>query len=332
LSENATIPALAYYKYGHLSHSLENQETMSLRDIAKDPVWKQNTFFNQLRSYHDGDDFADKQIMLALLKESPFDDTRISSNERKSLVIRSLQTLVLFPTAIGHMYKAATDCTFQYWDEGAVYLIGSVEGSRWGGDDMYSGVGMYGFAKELCEEFKVCTSSGNAETNERLIGYFSNGEDLISGGSCAALQQLIETKVVPTLLTALVQGAIHFAGKSSARGDAYVMAEAILPFLSNIEDSKANAMIIEGNLLLNSTGDSTKVIDAFSHLLVDMDVNCDEVGLFEGNQNLTLCAVHCDEVGLFEGNQNLTRCFYDPDQSTDLSDGLYITGTYVKER
>lgn len=310
LSENALIAALDYYEYGHLS----SQQTPSLRDLARDPGLKQNSFFQTLKKYHKNDDFfADKKIMLALREEAPF--YNISTDVRTSLVARSLQTLVLLPAAIGSMYKTASEaeCTFQHWDEGAAYLIGSIEGPQWGGDSDDNGVAMYGLAKELCNEFRVCTPSGNAETNERLIEYLSNGEDLISGGSCASVNDHIEMKVVPTLMATLVQGTILYAGKPTARGDAHVFAETILPFIN--EDGKSNATVIAGNSRLDYTGSSMEVIDAFSHVLSNMGVDCEEVGSFEGNVAHTLC-----------------KDTYDPDQSTDLSDGLYITKTSVRDR
>ncbi len=306
-----------YYEHGHLIHS-SIQNRKSLHELATDSGLKGNQFFDQVRRYHTDDSFADTNIIRpALKKEGSF--ANITADDQSSLVVRSLQILVLLPTAIGHMYRASSmtgnDCIYEHWDKGVVYLLGSIEGPRWGGDAEHNGVGMYGFAKELCDKFKVCTSSGNAESNELLFKHFSTGKDIISEGNCENLEQLIETKIVPTLLTSLVQGAIYFAGQSFHRGDARVVAEAILPFLPSGELFKGNVQIIKDNLRLDFVGNSSEVVGSFTDILVNMTVDCAGVGILDGDETLTLCK---------ETN--------DPDESTDLSDGLYITRTSVKDR
>jgi hypothetical protein len=322
LDENAIIAAHACYEFGHLLHSADIGPIKSLKSIAQDPTWKQNKFFEMMKEYFGNENFADNIIEaeLSSLANAAEAQEALDSN-KMSVVMRSLQTLVLFPAGLGRMYEAKEICddkplALKYWDEGAAYLIGSVEGPTWGGDEMYKGVGMYGLAKELCQYFKTCTASGNAETNDRLIGYFKSGEDLISGNSCNSLDDFLEKKVMSILMATLIQGAIHSTEGLFARGDATVFADALMPLIDVVGDSDAaaNAQIIEDNLRSVNSGDSSQVIEAFSHLLSLTTVKCVDVGVF-GDDELTVCK-----------NTN------DPDQSTDLSDGLYITRTSVKDR
>ena len=317
MKEDASDAAISYYEYGHLS-ALRSSSYTSLRTLAKDPSWKNNPLSTKFQSYH-GDDpnFADTMIMDALRAFAPFHT--ISSDQLADVVVRSLQTLVLLPAGVGYMYKAFLDdnCAFTYWDKGAAYLIGSVEGSQWGGDEGDNGVSSFGLAKELCAEFSVCTISGNAETNDRLIQYFKDGEDLISGGTCADLDRYINVKVFPTLLIPLIQGSIAFAlaDNPKARGSAHVLALAVLPIVHEVDATSANA--IKQNSRLDAAGSSTVLINAFSNVLGGMGVNCFSVGAQSGTE--------ISEFGLCKDT-------YDPGQSTDLSDGLYITRTRVEDR
>ena len=326
LEENAIIAAHACYQFGHLLHSEDIGSIKSLKSIARDSTWKQNKFFDMMNEYFDNEYFADDQIESELANLANAAEAEEAMDQNKmSVVMRSLQILVLFPAGLGRMYEAKEICNdnndnkllaLQYWDEGAAYLVGSVEGPTWGGDEMYKGVGMYGLAKEFCQYFKTCTASGNAETNDRLIGYFKSGEDLISGNSCNSLDDFLEKKVISILMATLIQGAINSTEGLFARGDAFVFADAIMPLIDVDGNSEAlaNATIIEDNLRSVNPGDSTEVIEAFSHLLSLTSVKCADVGNF-GDDDLTVCE-----------NSN------DPDQTTDLSDGLYITRTSVKDR
>ena len=317
LSQNAVDAALTYYELG----SDLSEEGTSLRHLARDPTWKQSTYFQKFKDYHNRKDglskdaelYADETIMSALLKEEPFDS--ISNDARNAVILRSLQTLVLFPAAIGYMHKASSinDCTFSNWDKSIAFLVGSLEGPQWGGDRRNNGVGMYGLAKEMCDEFDTCTTSGNAQTNERLIEYFSSGEDLISGGSCGDLRSFVEGKVFPTLLTSLIQGIIGYAEAPDKHSDTFIMTQAVLPVIEALNENVANT--IKSSFLMDSSGSVQDAINAFAEVLPSLDVSCTGVGAFDGNKALTLC-----------------KDTYDPDQSTDLSDGLYITSTFVEDR
>lgn len=307
MEEGAWESAIAYYEHGHPAHTVD---TPSLRSLARDPTWKQSPYYNIFESYHDEEMFADEIIMAALEGDlEPFGEYR------RNIVMRSLQALVLTPAAIGYMYLSANDneCTFKHWDIGAAYLIGSVEGSQWGGDDRGNGVGLYGFAKELCNDFNVCTSSGDSEVNTRLVRYFKNGEDLISGGSCSNLKQFIELKLFPLVLVPLIQGAIEFAGYDEYKGESFVMAQALLPYVANVDTDSAK--MIKDVLTWTTNVTEQVFIDAFANVLGDMKVNCLDVGALSGQEDLGLC-----------------KQSYDPEKATDLSDGLYITRTYVDDR
>jgi hypothetical protein len=312
MEEGAWDAATSYYEHGHPSY---DYDTQSLRSLAKDASWMDSPHYNTFRLYHqDQDSFADTTIMAALA-----DELEYFTDYRRDIVLRSLQSMVLMPAAIGYMYLSANDndCTYMHWDRGAALLIGSLEGTQWGGDDRFNGVSLYGFAKELCDDFDVCTSSGDSEINTRLIQYLKNGEDLISGGSCSNLKRFIEVKLFPLVLVPLIQGAIISAGDVSLSGQSFVMAQALLPYVATFDENSAK--VIESYLDLSRLADTTNateiVIGEFAKVLGDMKVNCLDVGALDGQHNSGLCEFS-----------------YDSEKATDLSDGLYITRTYVEDR
>ena len=95
------------------------------------------------------------------------------------------------------------------------------------------------------------------------------------------------------------------------------MAQALLPYVATFDENSAK--VIESYLDLSRLADTTNateiVIGEFAKVLGDMKVNCLDVGALDGQQNSGLCEFS-----------------YDSEKATDLSDGLYITRTYVEDR
>lgn len=304
--EEALQAAEEYYTYGfHLALPPPGMQLTSLRDLANDPILQQNSFFEAMKFYHGTSNFADDIILNAIRGLGEFVGTSI--RQRRDAVMTALQALVLLPAAIGNMYKA-TSCEYLFWDKGASYLIGSIEGAEWGGDAKNSGVSMYHLAKELCQSFFVCALGKNALSNDKLLDFFSAGEELISGGTCGDLTEYMDKNIVPLLLGSLIQGVIDYSENDSLRGKAYVLQQAIVPFVAQATNNDTIANIIIDNTSLDNVGSMISVLNAFAGVIEPMGLDCLDI-------SKDLCP------------QGLNST-----ETTDLSDGLYITTTYVQNK
>lgn len=321
MNEGAWGGALQLYRHGYLPHGTD---TASLHELAENNQWKNNNpYFTDFKNYHDGDAlYTDKFIVKAL--EGQLEPVQLMSH-RKEVILRAIQTMVLIPSGFGYLYKTASDNTcnkdeaFESWDLGAAILIGSLEGPQWGGDERMNGVSFYGLSKEFCNDFGTCSTSGDADINGRLISLLKAGQDLINGGSCGNLQYLLAQKVFPAIMIPLIQGSIENAASTTVNGDGYVFAQAVLPHVKKI-DADADEVILpiltSFTPASNGTQAAIDVAEAFELVIADMSINCMEIGLYDDKSDFSVC-----------GSDT-----YDPLQSTELSDGLYITRTYVDDR
>lgn len=315
--EGALDSALDHYMYGSmLSPVNESFQSLQLMARSSSQMKSKPPFFKLFEDYYGDSAYVDT-IILSALSEPPSDDFLGLTLPDKAVIIqRSLQTMVLFSTALGSMFEAGDTCSYQKWDRAAALLIGSVEGDNWGGDSGNNGVTMYSLSKETCAFFDTCTNSDSAELNDDLFRFLSTGEDYISGGNCDDISSLVETEVIPLLLVPLIQGIVANSVESmkdESKADRFVLARAILPFV--YASNTTSAETIDSLTQLNSSDvSSTLMLDAFSGAINQMGVSCSDLGF-----SMTLEKGFC-----------LTE--YDPNDSSDLSNGLYITSTFVDER
>ncbi len=298
--EDAFQAAENYYIYGF---HLTSAQPPSLRDLTNDPTLQTNSFFNAIKLYHGSSTFADNMILSAIRGSMQF--IGASSMHRRDAVLSAIQTLVLLPAAIGNMYRA-TSCEKLLWEKGASYLIGSVEGTDWGGDKEKNGVGMYNLAKELCHNSGTCAIGNNALSNDKLFDYFSAGEQFIAGERCEDLTEFMDNNVVPLLLATLIQGVIEYSDDAN-RSKAYVLGQAIIPFVAQANNDTATETIL-ANTILEGDGSKISVLNAFASVIEPMGLDCKDI------------------------LEELCMDYYDSNDNTDLSDGLYITTTYVENK
>ena len=315
--EDALDSALDHYMYGSML-SLPEDGYQSLQEMALSTNQTKSPFFQLFKDYYNesGSSYADS-IILSALSESPSDEFIGLTLPAKAVIIqRALQTMILFPTALASMFEAGETCSFLGWDRAAAFLIGSIEGDTWGGDSGNNGVTMYSLSKETCGFFNTCTDSDSADINDDLFRSFSSGEDYISGANCDDISSFVENGVTPILLVPLIQGIVANSVESmkdESNADRFVLARAILPFVHNSNTTSADT-INTVTQLDNSDLNPMLLLDAFSGAIDQMGVSCTDLGF-----SIELEKGFC-----------LTE--YDPNDASDLSNGLYITSTNVDER
>lgn len=118
-----------------------------------------------------------------------------SNKQRKKIVVKSIQYLVIHMGALQALYNALSSCNDgitnsiaeEAWDQGVALLIGSLKGSLHRGST--EGQCFYALSKTRCQEFGTCGNEGYSNVNAKLklLPYTRKGE--IQGGSCNSLSQ-----------------------------------------------------------------------------------------------------------------------------------------------
>lgn len=308
MEENAVEAAEIYFTYGpFIPFPSAKMPFQSLRKVADSTSWLLDTnLFDPTANRFNPNfksTYASDLILHAIRGTDVFSQT--SLHERKDAILAGLKSLVLLPSAMGNMYALSTsDCSSSlFWDIGIAQIVGSIEGAAYGGDERKNGVSMFRLAEELCDSFDMCTSSGHARSNEGLMEYFTNGESMVSADKCEDAKTLMKQKVVPNMIGSLIQGIVKYSSSTSSKAKGYMYSLAMLPIVESINGT-SSATLLE-NARLDKEGWKPALIEAFAHVIEDLNINCKDIG----------------DVFCLEDVQ--------PD-TTDLSDGLYVTTTFVE--
>mmetsp|Transcript_19785 Transcript_19785/g.29123 ORF Transcript_19785/g.29123 Transcript_19785/m.29123 type:complete len:2165 (-) Transcript_19785:27-6521(-) len=315
MAESATEAAENFFTYGHfVRFPSSTRSFQSLRQVADSTSWLLDENRFDLTASRGAGSFnvktASDLIVHAIRGTSVFSQS--TKREREDAVLAGLQSLVLLPAAMGYMGMVATvpdgQCTLSDWDTGASMIVGSIEGAAYGGDERKNGVSMYRLAAGLCDSFDMCTtssttSSHHAQSNEVLIEYFTNGESMISSDGCQDAATLTKEKVVPNMLGSLIQGIVEYSSSTSSAARGYMYSQVMFPIVEAI--NATSSATLENNAKVGSEGSRPALIEAFAHVLEDLNINCEDIG----------------DVFCLEENKSDT---------TDLSDGLYVTTTFVE--
>lgn len=311
LSEDAPEAALEYFTTGDLIEYQVDQSLFQLTIDQTDTLTHPNRYYKHYEN-------VTELIINAIQATSQF--SNLDKSERIEAVSRAIQTLLFVQAGVSSLFGAVEDCesgSFGNWDRAAAYLVGSIEGEEFGGDSSGNGVSMYGLAKDTCKAFNTCADGGDADSNKYLIAAFTKGQDLISGQNCVELSDYVEKRILPLILVTLIQAVVQsIDGNSPAATQ--ILGLAILPFLEDIDPqtestNKAKSTIKDGSSA-NGSINGQKVMEVFADVLNDLWVDCNDVGFYEYSQT-DMCS--------FNATKN--------EQSYSLSDGLYITSTYVEE-
>jgi hypothetical protein len=250
--------------------------------------------FDSFSRYYDADDYADTIIRGALSGT----DTSLTDSQRRAIIVRSSQVLIMYFGALGAMYEAVSQCGTEAsvrsgavgsdsWDKGAALLIGSLEGTETGGSE--NGYMFYDLAQERCKQFGMCTDEmTDVEVNDQLIDLLYAGRGAMLGKSCNGLRKAAD-ELASLLLVPVVQSALSAALQISDSGNSdqgltkaegYVYTQQLLPLVDDANRDAATT--ISNNLGLpgpsNYKNVAKEVFAALAKSYSRLAVDCTIVG------------------------------------------------------
>jgi hypothetical protein len=300
LSMKAYTAAENLYTYGnHVSDtggiSMFNMATTPNRTI----VPQFDAFIQYYRkTYEVPDNYADHIIRDALQNS----DGRWSDAQRRIIVLRSAEVMVMYVGALQYLYAAVSACEANPvagegagygddWDRGAAMLIGSLEGTKKNGTN--EGHMFYDLSQQYCQAFGTCSHNDSSVTiNEDLISLLYMGRGAALSNSCPSLTKAA-SEIATLLVIPIIQGALHSAtqlSKSTSdsdlwRAEGYVFSRAILPLVARA--SSGAAATIDKYLGFpgpsNTRRTTSAVFSAFADAYPKMGVDCKRIGHVDGN-------------------------------------------------
>lgn len=300
--------AYDWYEYGW--NSVYNLQGLALNEVI--PTVDPN-MFGLFSDYYGGSSFADDYITALIERQSPYNEA--STEQTRWLLTAYFSYVVMFFSSASALQYASdqcsldTDTALDYWDTGAMFYIGSMEGELPEGSEA-GGLLLFSTAKDMCEEFGTCiddsefggTDIPKASSNEMLIASLNQGLDVIRSKQCTLLKDMV-ADMLAVMPIPLLQGTVKYAsfiaalpagsgGTSLAFADAF--SKAVVPLVAFEGDG--NALAIQGAMQFSPTekpGDYLVVVNALRSVLPDLDIQCDQVGDFvdeSGDADLCLSA------------------------------------------
>jgi hypothetical protein len=291
--------AMDLYQHGY--NSVYSLQRLALNEEIPEAS---NSLFEDFQAYYlpgvslvdDSSQIADYAIISALTQHKPFE--KASPDQLSEIVLGLLKYVVLYLSVITSLQFAVQECwnqetesSLDFWDMGAAFFIGSLEGSDVGGRD--GGQFLYGTAKTLCDKFGTCDgekTDSNAVVNNEIVDALTSAVQSLASGNCEAARVLLEERIISTLPITLIQGCIAYAliddglsagSPKGSLGTGHAFSRSVLPLLSKA--SSDNAQLIDRNMAydLNSTPVAdgfSVVIDAFRRALEVLPTNCADIG------------------------------------------------------
>lgn len=251
-----------------------------------------------VRYFNDDNKYADTIIRTAL---APSQLTTASDQQRREIVVRSMQCLVLYMAVLEQMYTAVEDCDStdalrvldagSGWDRAAALLIGSIEGAEQGGTS--DGHSLFGLSKSLCAQFGTCGSSGSSTTNEEMISLLYTGKGAVDGASCGALRRTVN-EMRPLLLVPLIQANLASAlvNEKHPKGtqvpefaQGYAYSRSVLPLVDDVNRESSAAINKNLDFQFNTEpvpDGASAVFRAFAQVYSGLNVDCRMLGSIEG--------------------------------------------------
>jgi hypothetical protein len=293
------------YTYGkHATvDGVNGPKMLSLGHIATSSDRSVVPQFDAFVRFYQDNKYADTIIRTALDKTKL---PRASKEQRKEIVIETMQYLVVYMGAMQAMYDAVSGCESgdasrmigarEAWDRVAALLIGSLEGGNDGGNR--NGQSLYALAKARCTAFNTCGAEGFSEVNEELLSLLYTGRGEVEANSCSALLRTVSSieslSLVPliqsTLLLSVVNAKLAVAPTDASFAQGYVFSRAVLPLVQSVDGDAADVINRNMDFQFDSkpVGDGPiAVFDAFAKVYADMDVDCEKVGSVEGFDSCT---------------------------------------------
>lgn len=290
--------------YSHGKHALVEDEngleTLSLYQMATTSQRSLVPQFDSFNRYYESDKYAD-DIIRKVLNAEDEKFAQASPEQRREIVVKTMQYLVVYMAALQQMYEAVADCNSpdsgkildaeEAWDRGAAFLVGSLEGTGDGGNE--EGMSFYRLALKHCEQFGTCAPEGRASWNEEFISLLYTGRASVQGSACNEVRKTVR-EIETLLLIPLIQGNLRYALANSNLGDnspdmgigaGYAFSRSVLPL---VEDSnRESAETIADNMDFQFENVPVRqgagaVFGSFARAYGKMNVNCEDIGKAEG--------------------------------------------------
>lgn len=295
---NAYKAAEEIYMYGKNVEG-SNGGSLSISQIATTSERSIVPQYDAFYRFYDDNTFVDKSIRAALRGDGIW-----SGEQRRTIVLKSSQAIVMFFGGLQAAYEAVSDCSASVqsrstggssktdaWDRAAAFFVGSLEGTEPNGSS--DGYLFYSLAQEQCEAFGTCDDdTATVEVNEKLIDLLYSGRGAVLGNSCNGLRKVAE-ELSTLLLVPTIQGALItsirlseniVANSSLRRAEAYVYSRALLPIVDDINRDAAS--VIAKNMGDRSPASvkhiSSDVFSAFASVYPGMGVDCELIGETDG--------------------------------------------------
>ncbi|KAG7374724.1 low iron-inducible periplasmic protein [Nitzschia inconspicua] len=335
----ASRAATDIYEKGHNSVAAAqfavdgNEETdlLSLKSLANSSARNGVPLFESYSAYFGTQNYSDDIIVQALSGTEKY--STATRSQRAEIVKRTLQTMVSnmavatkMQTAIQQCKSGAIDVARGDWDRAVALFVGSIEGLIASGYEGGQGEWMYALGNEVCDEFSVCETSGEAKVNQQLIFQFASGRDSLVDGECDHIERTMNNEILPRMAIPLVQGlvsnVIALSNGEDKTGDQFaavhIYSQALTPLLKEVS---SNGSLILSQAFASFTTptnpDVSTIVSALQDAIPAMKMSCNEIG---SPTSYTLC-ITPENAG--EGTSKGTP--------TQLAEGLYITTTYVDD-
>lgn len=278
------------YTHGKHVHGQEDG-SFSLYHLASTSSRNIVPVYDSFKRYYESDLYADSIIREALAGTNP----DLSDDQRRYLVVRSAQVLVLYFGALQFVYEAESNCASEVttrsisvsdaWDKAAALLIGHLEGTGDGGSS--DGFMTFDLAQEYCEEFSTCGES-TALANEQIIELLYAGRGAALGGSCRGLKKaadelsaLVTVPIIQSALSAALRlSSSKDANPTKTRVEGFVASKALLPLVSDANSDSAatikNIFSLEGSSKKKNA--AKDAFSAFAKVYSRLDIDCQDIG------------------------------------------------------
>ncbi|GKY91601.1 hypothetical protein MPSEU_000132000 [Mayamaea pseudoterrestris] len=269
-----------YYNYGwNTDFSIKELATNNFSLVT-------SVEYERFKLYFPDENFAENLIMNVLDLQSPFD--AMSVEDRVNVVAGVLEGIVMYFSVASEFESAISVCenpssseesALSYWDGGAAFYIGSMEGETESLAD--TGSLLFGLAISLCDNFNVCVPMDSA-VNEALLNYFEFGRNTLAVGACQDALSIIQQNIKPYLMIPLIQATLYHTAAATdgamegSTGALYAYSRAILPTINRA--STTAAATIESNSDVLVTPNVSAVFDAVRAALTTMDTDCRRIG------------------------------------------------------
>ena len=331
LQSRAYVAATDLYQHGY--NSVYSLQDMALNQLIPNVP---HSAFDLFESYYESNSykFADSEIMKAMHSEQEFEGSSV--DQISEIVVGLVKFEVIYLSLLSALKFSVQECWLKngasekYWDMGAAFFIGSIEGTPTGG--MSGGQLLFGTSKKLCHSFGTCEDDQiqNAKVNTEILNALSNGKASILSEDCQSAQQYLDDAIISSLLVPLIQGALVYGAAVSdldvdsadgSLGTAYAFSRGILPFVNQARAE--SSAIIDRNLRYphRETSDISQVSEAFRLALPVMNVSCFKVGVLESAVAQNLCPEEHYSQPIKTSSKNITNP--EPANIDDIAFGRY---------